>query len=155
MKYLKSYESALLDNILDKISKYGMKSIKPNEKEYLDKYYSGDVSELEKEIVGRRDRVASLWEYDPREDSEGFDELGNEIGVDFDFSKYDDEMIEQGRYSIMYDELEDSDLDHFVQMFDIDDAIIEDGEYKGGYKSWERLSDETQEKFKKYIDEIY
>lgn len=151
MKYIKTFENIVVDDILDKISKFGMKSIKPNEKEYLDKYYKGDVSEIEKEIVGKRNRVASLWEYDPRKDKEYFDELSDETNIKFDFDKYDDDMIEQGRYSIMWDDIEDSDIDHFVDVFDINDAKDDEDNYKG----WDLLSTETQEQFKKYIDEIY
>ena len=151
MKYIKKFENKVLDNILDKISKYGMKSITATEKEYLDNFYKGDVSDIEKKIVGRRNRVSSLWEYDPREDKEFFGELGDESGVNFDFDKYDDDMIEQGRYSIMWDELEDSDVDHFVDVFDITDAKNDKGHYFG----WEMLSDETREKFKQYIKELY
>jgi len=151
MKYIKKYENNVLDNILDKISKYGMKSITSTEKEYLEKYYDGDVSEIEKELIGRRNRVSSLWEYDPREDKEFFGELSDETGFNFDFDIYDDDMIEQGRYSIMWDECEDEDIDHFVEVFNVTDAKNSKGDYFG----WEMLSDETREKFKQYIKELY
>ena len=151
MKYLKSYESLILDNILDKISKYGMKSLKPTEKEYIGKYYSEDVSELEKEIVNRRNKLSDFMEYYPREDTEFFNTLGDDLGINIDFSKYGDDDIEEGRYEILYDDAEDEDIDHFIKLFSITDIINDDGTYKG----WDLLSKETQDKFKIYIDEVF
>lgn len=70
------------------------------------------------------------------------------VGIDFDFSKYDD-MIEEGKYKIVYDEMPEEDLKHFKRIFDIKDLKIEDGEHKGYYKLYNKISDETKEKFKK------
>jgi len=152
MKYLKSYENKIIDRILDKISKYGMDKLSDLDKKYLQNIEDED---LRKEIEDRDSRVKGFWSYDPREDGEFFDELGDGLGVDIDFSKYDDDMIEEGRYEIMYDELPEEDLKHFEEFFDLKDLKIEDGEHKGYYKPYGKLSSESKEKFKEYINEIY
>lgn len=154
MKYLKSYESKLIDDILDKISKTGMKSLTPSERNYLNNVFKGDTKELEDIVKYKKNKISSIFEYDPREDQDFFDELGDEIGIPFDFRDYDDEEIEQGRYEIIYNDIDEEDLDHFVEYFDIKDCKKE---YKGKdvYKPWHELSQETQNKFKKYIKEIY
>lgn len=151
MKHIKTFENNIVDNILDKISKYGIKSISSIEQEYLDKYQKGDISDIEKDMINRQNRVDSLFKYDPRNDQEYYKEFGDNIGVELDFSKYDDDMIDDGRYSILWDELEDIDIDHFIQIFDIKDIKDNDD----NYKSWSKLSNKEKDNFKNYIDNIY
>lgn len=154
MKYLKSFENNVLDNILDKISKTGIKSLTPSEDAYLKNVYKGVSKELEDIVKYKKNRIKGVFEYDPREDQDFFDELADETGVPFDFRDYDDEKIEQGRFEIIWDDLDEEDIQHFVEYYDIKDSMKQ---YKGKmvYKPWHELSAETQKLFKKYINEIY
>jgi len=128
-----------------------MENISDLEKDYLKNI---DSEELEAKLKFRDMKVSSLWDYDPREDEEFWKE--QKFGdVDFDFSKYDDDMIEDGRYGIAYDEMSEKDIEHFERVFKISDMKWEDGEHKGSYKGWDHLSKETQEKFKEYLTELY
>ena len=139
-----------IDKILDKIIKYGMDSLSDMDREYLGNPSSQELNQLVKK---RQDRIESLWSYDPREDSEFFDELSSEINYDFDFSKYSDEEIEEGRYSIMYDEVDDYELLQFMKIFEISEIDMRNK--NGTFKGWSRLDSNIQDKFKEYIDNIY
>ena len=147
MKHLQTFENKRIDRVLDKISKYGVEKLTDLDKRFLNDV---DNEELKAEMKNRDMRVSGLWDYDPREDKEFFGELSDDVGVDFDFSKYDDNMIEEGRYEIMYDEMDEKDIIHFEDTFKIADMQLEDG-----YKPWDKLSPETQEKFKEYLTELY
>jgi hypothetical protein len=139
-----------IDKILDKIIKYGMDSLSDMDREYLGNPSSQELNQLVKK---RQDRIESLWSYDPREDSEFFDELSSEINYDFDFSKYSDEDIEEGRYSIIYDEVDDDELLQFMKILKISDEDMRNE--NGTFKGWPRLDRNIQDKFKEYIDNIY
>jgi len=154
MKFLKTYENNVLDNILDKISNTGIKSLTPAEDKLLKTYYKGNNDDLEKLVKNKKQKVKSLFEYDPRKDKEYFSDLSDQTGINFDFDNYSDKEIEEGRYEIMWDELSDEDIRHFISFFEIKDA---EKEYKGKVvlKPYHELSKETQLQFKKYIDEIY
>ena len=139
-----------IDKILDKIIRYGMDSLSDMDREYLGNPSSQELNQL---IKKRKDRIESLWSYDPREDTEFFDELSSGVGHNFDFSKYSDEDIEEGRYSIMYDEVDEDDLLEFMKIFKIsdDDMRNEDGTFRG----WTQLDNDIQDKFKDYIKNMF
>jgi len=139
-----------IDKILDKIIKYGMDSLSDMDREYLGNPSNQELNQL---IKKRQDRIESLWSYDPRKDTEFFDELSSEVGYDIDFSDYSDEDIEEGRYSIIYDDIDDDDLLHFMKIFKIsyEDMRNEKGQFKG----WDYLDNNIQDKFKDFIDELY
>jgi hypothetical protein len=139
-----------IDKILDKIIKYGMDSLSDMDREYLGNPSSQELNQLVKK---RKDRIESLWSYDPREDTEFFDELSSEINYDFDFSKYSDEDIEEGRYSIIYDEVDEKELLQFMKIFEISDEDMRNE--NGTFKGWPHLDSNIQDKFKEYIDDIY
>jgi len=150
MKYLKSFENNVLDDVLDKISKNGIKSLTPSENKLLKNYFKGDTKELENIVRQNKNKVEGILDYDPREDSMFFKKLSDKTLIPFDFSEYNDDEIEEEKYGIIWDELDEEDVDHFVQFFDIKDAKVKDY-----YKDWDSLSKETQNLFKKYIDKIY
>ncbi len=152
MKYLKNYENNMLDNILDKISKGGIDVLTPMEKKYLDKHYKGD-DKLETDILNRRERIGSVFDYDPRTDSEFFDNLSDETGLNFDFSKYGDDMIENGRYNIIWDELDDEDIQDFEDKYKVDCKKYLNSEIV--YKPWDELDDDEKKSFKEYIKNRY
>jgi hypothetical protein len=139
-----------IDKILDKIIKYGMDSLSDMDREYLGNPSSQELNQLVKK---RQDRIESLWSYDPREDSEFFDELSSEINYDFDFSKYSDEDIEEGRYSIIYDEVDEKELRQFMKIFEISDEDMRNKNKT--FKGWDHLDKYIRDKFKEYIDNIY
>lgn len=139
-----------IDKILDKIIKHGMDSLSDMDREYLGNPSSQELNQL---IKKRQDRIESLWSYDPRQDTEFFDELSSEVGYDIDFSDYSDEDIEEGRYSIIYDEIDDDDLLHFMKIFKISDEDMRNE--KGQFKGWSHLDNDIQDKFKDFIDELY
>ena len=151
MKYLKKFNENVIDDILDKISKHGMKSLSSKERELLDTNASGkSYADIEKEIKDKKSSKDSLFDYDPRKDKEFFDDLG------MDFDAYSDEEIEEGRYNIMWDDISDEDVLDFINSGDINKEDIsetKDGEtYFIGY---DRLPKEVKKKFKWWIDNIY
>lgn len=154
MKYLKTFEDSILDNILDKVSKYGIDSLTPGEDKLLKNYYKGDSEELEKVLKYKKDRIKNAFEYDPRDDAMFFKKLSDDTGINFDFTEFSDEEIEAGKWQIAWDELEDEDIRHFMKLYNIEDA---EKPYKDeiALRPWDELSKETQDKFKKYINEIY
>ena len=151
MKYLKKFNENVIDDILDKISKHGMKSLSSKERELLDTNASGkSYADIEKEIKDKKSSKDSLFDYDPRKDKEFFDDLG------MDFDAYSDEEIEEGRYNIMWDEISDEDILDFINSGDINkEDISETKNGKTYFIGYDRLPEEVKKKFKWWIDNIY
>jgi hypothetical protein len=137
MKWLKMFESFktedVLNSILDKINRWGIDSLSDVEKRFLN---DSDNRELASEILKKREFIEGLMEYDPRKDEES----------DFDFLTWTDLEIEEGRWEILYNELEDEDIILFEKIFKVD---LKDSD--GDYKPWDKLSDIEKNKFKDYI----
>jgi len=184
-------ENKVLDDILDKMSKYGKESLTkkekisawfsfsvvfigspriiwsffhqvyrfftiPLEKTFLDKYSTdSDFHEVEKQIKNRKSRIKGSLEYDPREDKEFFKELSDDSGIDFDFSEFSEDEMEESHYNILWDDLAEEDIYHFADYFKITDGelkkTIKDEEV---IKPWHELSLETKSQFKDYINNI-
>jgi hypothetical protein len=138
----------MIDKILDKISQLGIKSLSKKERELLEAHSKGEPTlEIINELKYRQDRKDSLFSYDPRRDEEFFNELG------FDFTEYDDDDLEEGKYWILWDEVSDEEIMDFKEYFDIPvDGILLDGKI---IMAWSNLSDDVKIKFKEYINNIY
>jgi hypothetical protein len=139
-------ENSRLNYILDKIERYGLKSLSPKEKEFLDnKSLDKDTEELERFFDKKSRELESRIEYDPREDSNDFyDELG------IDFSHWSDEDIDKGRYEIIWNDLDEETINHFFKYFNIDEnKYLNDEGYLPGHIPEEIFND-----FKKYVKEI-
>lgn len=149
-------ENKVLDNILDKMSQYGKEALTKKELEFLGKYSTeSDFTDAEKEIVNRANRIKGSLAYDPREDTEFFKELSDESGIDFNFSKFNDEEMEDGHYDILWNDFEEDDIYHFAEYFKITDEELKkklDNELV--IKPWHELSPETKSKFKNYVNNI-
>jgi hypothetical protein len=139
-----------INRILDKIIKYGIEKLTDLDRQYLDNPTNQELNQM---INNRKNRVDSLWDYDPRRDTEFFDDLSTSTGIDFDFSEFTDEDIEEGRYSIMYDEIDDDDIKNFITIYNIPGDEIKDTD--GNYKEWESLSKKIQNNFKEFVNEFY
>ena len=139
-------ENSRLNYILDKIERYGLKSLSPKEKEFLDnKSLDKDTEELERFFDNNSRELESRIEYDPREDPNDFyDELG------IDFSHWSDEDIDKGRYEIIWNDLDEETINHFFKYFNIDEnKYLNDEGYLPGHIPEEIFND-----FKKYVKEI-
>jgi len=156
MKYLKVFESKILDDILDKISDKGEHSLTAWEREYLASYE--DVhkrNEMEKEhkkreasSAERDDSYKSLGQYDPRKDDTDFyKELGNDVGVGNDMDTFlknmSDEEYEENQLEIFWDRIDDEDLNEFFDRFSIN------GSY--GTTTWDDLPKEVKKLFKTFL----
>lgn len=151
MKYLKTFESKSLDDVLDKVAKTGMKSLTPSEDRLLKNYYKGDVEKLELDLRDKKERIKGQKEFNPKEDSMYFLKKPDKSYVPFE---YTDDMFEMDKYGMIWDEIDNEDLDHFIEYHDIKDGKKEIGK-EIIHRPWDELSDETQLKFKEYIDEMY
>lgn len=158
---LKTFESVVLDDILDK--KSAGKELTDLEQEYLDNYsdyhkrkhLETEIENNKQSITNRIKRTKDIFEYDPREDQEFYDKLGDEVGIPINFSKWDDEMISAGRYNILYDEIEESEIEEFIQDKDISKVeMMKEYDGEDVFKPWNELSDEIQNKFKQWIDDL-
>jgi hypothetical protein len=138
MKYLKSFENKTLDEILDKISTYGMKSLTPLELTFLKDY---DNVDLKNKINQSKNFIKSRIDYDPRKDDTDFYKKNN-----ISFDDWSDEEIENSRYDILWNSLEEDDIEDFITKYKI--AI-------GNTESWDNLTDDIKNKFKKYIKTRY
>lgn len=145
---MKLFENKILDDILDKISKYGKETLTPLELKLLNSYSNKeDTYELEEEYKKKRNVVDSLFSYDPREDAEFYDELSRVSGVPFNWADTSQEEIDEGRYEILWDTLSLEDIEHFMQYFSLKHEINE--------LPWNKLDNSIKQKFIKYINEIY
>jgi len=138
MKYLKLYENKILDDILDKISDKGKKSLTKLELDYLNNYYTSDKNKYEKEINKTKD-LKNTYQYDPRKDNEFFDEIG------MDFSNWSDDEINDGKLNIIWDELSNELMNNFIKSNDLDDKISK--------KSWQNLPNDIKELFQVFLYE--
>jgi hypothetical protein len=159
--HLKTFESVVLDDILDK--KSAGKELTNLEQEYLDNYSDYHKRKhLETEIENKNQsksnrikRSKEIFEYDPRDDQEFYDKLGDKVGIPINFSKWDDEMIDAGRYEIFYDDIEESEIEEFIQDKNISkDEMMKEYEGENVFKPWHELSDEIQNKFKEWVDDL-
>lgn len=137
MKWLKMFEAFktedVLNSILDKINKWGIDSLSDLEKRFLK---DSDNRELASEILKKKEFIENIMEYDPRVDEDS----------PFDFSSWSDLEIEDGRWEILYNEIEDEDIKLFEKIFKV---CLKDSD--GDYKPWNKLSDIEKNKFKDYI----
>jgi hypothetical protein len=144
MKWLKKFETYksedLLNSILDKINKYGITSLNSKEKEFLKNI---DNEELKNDILKDKLSVINRLDYDPRED-DFFDEVG------MNFSKFSDGIIEDGKFEIIYNDLDESDVINFENIFKLDLKKELDGEIV--YKPWHEFSKLEKNKFKEFIE---
>jgi predicted oxidoreductase (fatty acid repression mutant protein) len=148
MKYLKLFENKTLDNILDKINKEGMSSLTDLEKDFLDKFSSGDYKEAERKIKNKKDTYKSILTYDPREDNPNvYKEIGQTFGVeDMSFKNWSDKEIEDEKYSILWNQLYDEDMNSFLRKYNLPDHIEE--------TPWNKLPKSVTKMFKEYIKDI-
>ena len=141
MKFIKKFESYksedILNSILDKILRWGIESLTGTEKKFLDDI---DNDELKDKISKRKEFTSSMFDYDPRSDDFFKD---SEL---FDFDEFDDEDIEEGRWEIIYNELDDEDIISFENVYKLDIKLD-----SGGHKPWHQLSELEKEKFKEYV----
>ena len=148
MKYLKLFENKTLDDILDKISRNGMDSLTELEKEFLNKYNSGDYKEVEQKINNKIDTYKSIMTYDPRQDDTDFyKEIGKPFGIDnMNFDDWTEEEILDTKYSHLWDSLYDEDMDNFLFKHKL----------PNNYKEfpWHKLPEKSKEFFKKYVNDI-
>lgn len=137
MKFVKMFEAFktedALNNILDKINKWGIDSLSDVEKSFLKDI---DSIELSSEVLKKKEFIENIMEYDPRKDEDSY----------FDFSTLSDLEVDEGRFEILYNELEDEDIILFEKIFKVD---LKDSD--GDYKPWDKLSDIEKNKFKDYI----
>ena len=108
MRYLKLFENKTLDDILDKINKEGMSSLTDLEKDFLDKFSSGDHKDVERQIKNKKDTNKGILAYDPRTDDPDFyKEVGKEFGLeDMSFKNWSDKEIEDGKFKCSFLKLE-------------------------------------------------
>ena len=137
MKYIMILEDFYFDKILDKISKSGYDSLSKQEKEYLDKYSNGSHSELKKDLEERHKRYQSSFDYDPRND-EFFSGMS-------DLLNWTDAEIEDGRYNIIWNELDERDQEEFFNDYKVDNRCKD--------LPWENLTPDIITKFKKFADQ--
>ena len=80
MRYLKTYENKILDNILDKIGKSGKDSLSPLEKEYLDKISKDQSTKDVQQEMNKKEYVDEIGPYEAKlvltnvEDVDNYDE---------------------------------------------------------------------------------
>jgi len=148
MKHLRLFENKTLDDILDKISKSGMGSLTSLEKDFLDKYSSGDHKEVEQELKNKKEKYKGIMTYDPREDDTDFyKEVGQSFGIDdMNFKNWSDKEIEDGKYGILWDQLYDEDMNSFLRKYNLPDTINE--------TPWDKLPKSVSKLFKEYIKDI-
>ena len=141
MKFIKKFESYksedILNSILDKILRWGIESLTGTEKKFLDDI---DNDELKDKISKRKEFTSSMFDYDPRSDDFFKD---SEL---FDFDEFDDEDIEEGRWEIIYNELDDEDIISFENVYKLDIKLD-----SGGHKPRHQVSELEKEKFKEYV----
>jgi len=154
MKYLTLFEKYTSDDertlnyILDKIKNYGKESLSRTELSFLDELSKdGSYQELSDNISKSKTNIKSFMDFDPREDEE-LNDLASELGLDLS-----DEDIEDGKYQILWNELDDESFKHFLQYSKINPADLknEDGDF---YGSFDYLSTDTINKFKFFVDNI-
>lgn len=137
MKFVKMFEAFktedALNNILDKINKWGIDSLSDVDKSFLK---DSDSIELSSEVLKKKEFIENIMEYDPRKDEDSY----------FDFSTLSDLEVDEGRFEILYNDLENEDIVLFEKIFKVDLK----NSY-GDYKSWDKLSDIEKNKFKDYI----
>lgn len=138
MKYLKLFESKILDDILDKISEKGKESLTQLELDYLNNYYTSDKNKYEKEI-NKTKELRDRADYDPRKDKEFFDKVG------MDFSDWSDDDINDGRLHIIWDELSNELMNNFIKSNELDTETSN--------LPWQKLDDDTKELFQVFLYE--
>jgi hypothetical protein len=171
MKYLKSFESKNIESeinfILDKILKFGKKSLTPAENRLLKGFYKGEHEEFIKDLEQKRKKINDIRLYNPQEE-----EMILKRNMDRSFvpMEYTEDMLEYDRYAMMWDEMDEEDIDHFVEYCGIKD--INNPDRKTGqlrwvvdvkktinckevYKPWDELDDSIQRRFINYINEVY
>ncbi|NPV12818.1 MAG: hypothetical protein HPY57_13615 [Ignavibacteria bacterium] len=80
MKFLKTYENKILDNILDKMFASGKDSLSPLEKEYLDKFSKGQSTKDIQQEMNKKEYVDEIGPYNAKlvltnvEDVDNYDE---------------------------------------------------------------------------------
>jgi len=146
MKYLKIFENKTLDDILDKISRSGMSSLTELEKEFLDKYSRGEHKEVEQKIKEKLNKVKSFIDYDPRKDNDFYKEMGDDNGLNMDFSNWSNEDIEEGRCEILWEQMYDEDMNNFLGKYNLPAELRE--------KPWDKLPQYIQKYFKQFIKDI-
>lgn len=140
-KYNEFINESLTDNILDKISKYGMDSLTDIEKEYIKNI---DDDNVRNKLINKKDNIQSKLDYDPRKDKEFWDDVKTDE-IDFDFDKFSDDEIEDGKYNIIWDEMEDEEIIIFLNINKITEI--------DHTTPWDKLNDSIKDKFKKYVSE--
>ena len=156
MKYLKVFESKILDDILDKISKDGEGSLTSWEREYLASFddvhkrkeMEEDHKKREASSKEKDDKYKSFGEYDPRKDDTDFyKEMGDDVGVGGDMDAYlkgmSDDEYEENQIEIFWDMIDDEDINEFFDSFHVY------GDF--GTTRWEDLPKEVQQKFQMYL----
>jgi hypothetical protein len=141
---LESHTPKAIDVILDKIRKYGMKSLTTLEKGALAEYSEkGDIEVSDQKLQDMGDRLDGFLEYDPR-DEEFFKDLG------MDFSGWSDEEINTEKMNILWNDLTPELVEDFIRYSEIDRKTIEDkdGDLPG------ELPKHILPKFKEWIDLI-
>jgi hypothetical protein len=156
MKYLKVFESKILDDILDKISNEGEKTLTSWEREYLASYddvhkrtkMEDEHKKREASAKEKDDKYKSFGEYDPREDDTDFyKELGDLTGVGDDMDNFlknmSDEDYKEGQLEQFWDMIDDEDINEFFDSFHVY------GDY--GTTRWEDLPKDVKQKFQMYL----
>ena len=156
MKYLKIFESKILDDILDKISSDGEHSLTSWEREYMASF--GDDAKIDKMETDHKKREASsaerddsyksLGQYDPRKDDTDFyKDLGDATGVGGDMDSFlknmSDDQYKGHQLEIFWDRIDDEDINEFFDSFQVY------GDF--GTTRWEDLPQEVKQKFQIYL----
>lgn len=108
------YYEKLLDDILDRMNKKGIEYITDTEKIFLEKYNSAeDVIELYDNITNLKNYYYNMFQYDPRNDNDNFIDFG------MSFTKWTDEEITEGKYSILWDNIDVEYMDLYMKIYKV------------------------------------